>query len=648
LARPPGGSNATAADDLQWHSIAGDLRAALQSNQLFLVIADGNTLKQHTEFEYRLTPASIADLALEPLPVPDAVRQTLTDHLLNQAFDARASFLTALRSWLSSSNYDIYGSKIANYAAFFEVTLEHWRFRLSPWFWRSGVAEGKTIAIFKFAHRSLSDLIADTSAWMWPAAAAPLEDTRARLRGIVDDARARLKLNDPQTSDYAYFVRTVVDDPDWNGFLFLDADVPLTSLPDELKGLAAGIQPEKFRAHHLGVSVTPVRVFGGQPRIEPSAFFGLIAYHDPDDLNFKDVPYDFKVLSLRILFRNSVIAGFASEIELMANQLFGETSTLPPGLHANNILMTGVYQHDDEGGGTYVFGMTGSNRFTLQSAVLNSVEIVRAQFNTTAAPREPTADVKARFLLWGRLRFTGSERFDLFSFGDEHDPKGALAFDGGLGFSGLAVDMAFPGNAPSNKRFTFNASALSPDLAASAARPRSLYNHFPLNIAGFVQSRNASPQDLGFTPVAWPISTAPLGEVWWGLPFTLELGTLGALAAQAGLVVTLLAAWSAGGGTRPAAFLGLKFPEAQGPASLIPIQGVLKLGFKSITFEAAIDETGANYVLKFKRFALSVLSKQFPPGDADISIFGNPDARTAVAGGERTALGWYAAYRGKS
>ncbi len=72
------------------------------------------------------------------------------------------------------------------------------------------------------------------------------------------------------------------------------------------------------------------------------------------------------------------------------------------------------------------------------------------------------------------------------------------------------------------------------------------------------------------------------------------------------------------------------------------LQSVMKLGFRSFEFfTTPQDDGGLSYMLRLRRFALSILSVTLPPGNLDITLFGdpaNPDSRT---------VGWYAAYDGQ-
>jgi hypothetical protein len=108
--------------------------------------------------------------------------------------------------------------------------------------------------------------------------------------------------------------------------------------------------------------------------------------------------------------------------------------------------------------------------------------------------------------------------------------------------------------------------------------------------------------------------------------------------------LSLLAAWGPGDadGDQPVYF-GLKLPGGRGGSAEWPLQGVVKLAFRSFEFSANDDGGGRAYMLRLRKFALSILSLSFPPGNLDVMIVGDPHA---AAGAETKTVAWYAAYGG--
>ncbi|MDQ3725230.1 MAG: hypothetical protein M3335_04970, partial [Actinomycetota bacterium] len=629
---------------LAFNDLGDDLRQAFQSNELFMVAADGEKLAGAAKLEYWLDEAALGDL--EALPPEKAPPQETIDKLRAAEVPPRVgeeAFEQELEKVLTTPEERGCIPTVVKYGAYFEIVVADWRFRVSPLLWEES-SEFPTLMIFKFASSKLSSLVGDPEAWTWAAVGGEEpQKTSERLTEIIGSARKQVEEAKGRPHPLDFFVDTVCDDPAWTGVLFLDAQVPLSSLPEELRGLAAGIDASQFRAHHVGLSVSPVAVDTGDRTLSlaSSSFFGLIDYDSPEDIAHTFDDFDFKVQQLRVLFRNSAIVDFASRIELFVNRLFGESVALLESDHYNNLILIGSYQRQ-QGEGHYVFATTGAGVFASQSAVVEEVEITRAQF-TTSPPNADDRKVHSRFRMWGRLRFHPMQGFDLFSFGREADSEGRRGEDGYLAFSGLAVEMTFAESNPQGRELTLDVTDVAFDPSASRPRPASFFARFPLTLASMVSSSaGRAPKDAGYAPVETPLVQPELKDGWYGIAFTIDLGTLGALAADAGLVVTLLAAWGPSAG-EPAVNVGLRLPGSQSLKSLPAIEGVLQLGFQSIALEASgalANPPDPAYVMRLRRFSLRLLGWSFPPGQADLYLFGDPETGPI----ERGALGWYAAY----
>lgn len=490
-----------------------------------------------------------------------------------------------------------------------------------------GWEEHQTVFIFKFSGKSILELAGDTATWTQGSAFNDsLPDTRERLLGIITDAQSRLKNGE---SEFDNFVNKVVSNPSWNGILALQCTVPMDELPDQISGVAAGIDPAKFYAHHLGITTTPVNNVNEHLELGDSSLFGLIYYSNLTEQNDAGTPYRFKVLSLKILFSSSAIQSFSSSVELLVNELFGEKVELLEGPHGNNLILNGVYQTHD-GQSSYMFLSQAETVFQVDSAVLDSVNVTKAQF-VMAVPSGNTEDkdgkVEACFQFWGSMSFKVLTGFDLFSYGSP----------GRLSFSNLAVRMTYSAQAPLDQSFVFDAGRIEFDMAQTASRPGSLFNRFPLKLSGFVQGtdKENTPASMGYAGVDAPIGQGTLASSWFGLVAELNLGTPGALAAAAGFTASLLAAWSPGAKS-PNVFIGLKLPGMGGGEKTLSLEGILKLKVKRIAF--MVDDSGA-YLLKLDNIALSLLGLTIPPsGQTGLFLFGDP------AGKDNTTLGWYGGY----
>ncbi|HJV41707.1 hypothetical protein [Caulobacter sp.] len=651
----------TTLPQLAFNTPGADLRDALQANQLFLVAADGARLMTGADYNYWITDAVLGDLTR--LTGAEAVPPSVVSLLAASARTpqtSRAAFRTMLDGVLTGPNAQ-YRDVVTKYAVYFQLEVEGWRFRLSPSLWADQSLH-PPVMIFKFARGPLVDFVQNTDAWAWPEVAkldGSISATQVLINQIITAAQDEVAAQG-QASDLYNFVTQVVSDPGWTGVIVLNANVPFSSVPPELAGLAAGVDPAEFRAHHVGLSVTPVTVDTAQRSLaqDHSAVFGLIDYDDPLDIAHTSQAFDFKVLQLRVLFANSAIANFAARIELFVNQLFGELVTLYRSEHYNNILLDGAYQRQG-GSGHYVFATSAVSTYgadavgrggSAYQTVLQSTALEQVQFVTATADSATQSIIRNRFLMRGKLRFSDLKGFDAFSFGPTQDRNGVTIADGYLAFSGLSVDMDFPVATPEARTFAFNIAGVAFDPAASLARPTSFFQRFPLQLAALIRGdKSQKPKDLGFMPLETPLAQPGFDGEWYGLVLAVDLGTLGALSAAPPLSASLVAAWS------PAprghdVNIGLKLPGVESIRSLSPIQGVIDLGFQSIDLQAqGATQTPPDpaYTLRFRNFYLRFLGWKFPPGQNVITLFGNPDVASQSLITDRGALGWYAAYAKK-
>lgn len=622
-------------------------QAALQSNQLFMVVANVDTfMDQGSSVAYQLTAANaVARLLAAGVPAQQAqaINQTLAgqnppypEFANETAFDA-----------VAAASAGEYLPQAQSAAGLLRADIEGWTFQLSPRSWRSD-ALTPTLMLFKFCGRAITELAADSNAWSWPQvsmdAGGSLQPTRRALDAVI--AKARLAALDPAVAvddPLVLFYHEVLDNPRWNGVLFLNAPIDFQDMPSALRFMAAGVDRSRFYAHHIGFSVTPYTPHDGIIDLGQTAAFGLIDYNDPDDLVASTtIPFGYKTLSMRVRFENARVVDFSAEAELMVNRLFGSWLAKVDRARGNNLILSGSYQRIG-GQPSYSFSLLGDNVYQTNGAALASVDIRDCRMETAAAPVDGL--LTANFVLSGRLAFVEIPEFDLFGYG-----PGTLV-NGYLSFQGLVVSMAFPMQTPEQQRFTSGEAGVGFDTGpgASLARPSSLVENFPLRLNGLVAApdlaapgqppEGATPESLGFTSIGAPLDQLPLTAPWYGLSLALDMGTLGALTGAIGLKITLLAAW----GPEPVAgdppvYLGIKLGMANAINGSLPLQGVLKLGFRNFLFETWRDsEDRLNYLLRMRRFALSVLAWSFPPGNADLLLFGAP-------GSPKTSLGWYAAY----
>ena len=556
----------------------------------------------------------LAQSVQEP-PGGQPVRQLLA---LQNVVDPLRSALLANQQFLVVSDPVAFQQYVGTHN---ELVIANYRFVLDPAQWgRHG-----TVMLVKNYRKPLIELIADTNTWVLGTTFnLDVAATQRQLTQIANDAYAS------GDEDLAAFT-ALLTDPAWNGILFLNAYVPLDGFPPELAGLAAGIDPALFLAHHVGINQTPLAADLSQ---HDSSLFGLISYAGSRPLAASG--YDFAVRTLKVRFANSAIASFTSHIDLALGQLFGTAVSLPQG--GDVLELDGFYQkHGDTG--SYVFSETVPATFTASGdPVLSSVRMTKTEFATLVGPDQADvgqagATVQTVFSFWGTLAFEklsvgsaasgGTVPFDLFSYDS-------------LVFSGMKLEMSFPSAAPSTRSFRFDPSQMTFDVASSTARAQSLAAHFPVTAKGMlVSDANKAPGDYGLLPVDTDLDATPFTTPWYALSYDLNLGSAGALAAQAGLVASLVVIWAPGRSGLPVS-VGLKLPGATGAKNQLTVEGVLKITMFAVT----LTYDGTAFLLKLNGIALSLFGQSLPPGGSfDIFVFGDPDPAAGA-----NSLGWYGAY----
>ncbi|HAS39092.1 MAG TPA: hypothetical protein DCS93_01370 [Microscillaceae bacterium] len=353
------------------------------------------------------------------------------------------------------------------------------------------------------------------------------------------------------------------------------------------------------------------------------------------------VDYLYKVLLLKVLFFNSRIQNFNSYLALTINTLFGEK--VQSDNRENLQILEGTYENHN-GVPAYTFNSTDDNVMYLESEVIQNIEITKVNYVTLVPQEDPnsTEDVESRFSFYGYMNFFALKGFDLMSFGNEigQAPNGR-----GAAFANMYIDLSFPINTPTTQTFVFDIDQMTFDLGTSYARDLSLYRHFPLQLTGLVYgTREDSPTSQGYLPVVVKelLQREEISRAWYGLSFKLNMGTLGALASSAGWDTTFVASWNVGGKGVSA---GLKLPGVNPQAPALSLQGVIRVDMGAIVLEDTNsgknpEENEVAYLMTIKNIVLKFLSLSFP-ADANIDFFlsGNPNDNAPPE-----SLAWFARY----
>lgn len=455
--------------------------------------------------------------------------------------------------------------------------------------------------------------------------------------------------------DSRYFAafNTLAQDENWTGILFLRVNI--SDLPSNLTGIMAGItNPDAFNAHHLAVEISPVKKNGNDAAVdEPSAISGLIYYVDPDytdngtETTIAPVSaglYDFRLLTLKVLFTNTAVRSFESLAQLTITELLNmQVAKMgDPGNIYHNILLKGSLQINDDQT-LYNLSSQGDNTFYFDNNIIHKIQIAGVVLSTLHS--DSADEEMSWFAMNGFIDYysTGNDKapeFDVFSFGNN---PGEDAPNKGLKFGNLGISMIFPVSDPSSKRMALDASHISFDTSRSTPRTNSIYLNFALDLQGLlIEEPLTTLSAKGYLPVIPDLPMTDMSDdTWYGLRFKLNMGSPGELAGKINLDAYLLIAWSPnseGEGIYKGG-IGISLPGTGGGAKLISLQSVMKLSIGQIrlTYDTGKD----SFLLMFTEIALKFLGmlKVPPNGSTLFYLFGNPDA-----GGKASGLGWYAMY----
>ncbi len=562
------------------------------------------------------------------------------DHALRAAFQSNQLFLVASKaSHLQGMTANV---NLGDWA--FQLDVANCTFPTTNPTPATGFADLNNVLLVKFGPGSIAQRLQDTKAWTNPGdfnecAPERLQLLATRIRAFVAAARVKAA-ND---AAYKRFV-SVIDDEQWTGVVGLNVSIDVPSMPAELQFLAAGANQQLFVAHHVVVETGFVQLQNGSVVPADASSFALVDYRD-DSENTSTEDVSFKLREFYLRFDNSGVLDYRSRVDLIVNRMFDEpvlrVEGAPQGA-GNAIVIVGAREMHSAVP-KYSFVVDGTRRFVLDSKVIAEVDVRKVEFVATSLDRsEP---FYRRVLIMADFAFFGFLKFHSMSIGSGQQAVSCDLFSyDRLAFESLGLRYEVEiGDVPFVPDFNFIYERIAIDTAqgATVARSGSLVRNFPMRVLALRCSTGAAPTAQGFVVLRSPLDTSfdPLTTRWYGLEFELNLGTLGELAANAGIVVRVMLAWSPGGVAKAKAAAHLKFPGV-GAANndMMSIEGVVKLGASSYE----LVKVANGFAIRLKSYALRLLGLSLPVGGGpDIVIFSNPDQAEASP---EDVLGWYAVY----
>lgn len=439
----------------------------------------------------------------------------------------------------------------------------------------------------------------------------------------------------------------IASDPSWTGILFLRVPLSRSCLPRQMKGILHGTGGEPVYIHHWGVGINSARQKGlNVEQDESAALFGLIHYTDPHLKNgpVEPVPassgdYDFKLLMLHVLFRDSCVKTFQCYSQLTLGRLLSmPVDRMDEGGNAYRaVLMQGICQ-DREGDSVFLLNAVSPCTFLMKNGIVESVTLSGVEMLSLDSGGDDILFSLEGTLGFSLIRRSGEEAqppaLDLYSYGGVSGSHHT-----GLAWTGGGLRLRCTGETPN---WTVE-DRLIPVPFKSKPRPGSLAAALHLIPDSFLTGDGENtPEKAGFASMRTGCSLGGVGNAsWTGFTLHVNMGTLGELASRAGLSAKILLAWSnEPAGNAQAGGLWIKMPGAGGEGILL--QNILKLTTGAVSL--GFDDEKQAYFLLIDNIALSILGIAKLPsnGNTRFYLFG-----AASENEEENALGWYSFYKHK-
>ncbi|WEA41655.1 hypothetical protein [Lysinibacillus fusiformis] len=489
----------------------------------------------------------------------------------------------------------------------------------------------RNVMIFKYCKGTLLEHIKNPKHWTNPDSFNEQEKLSELSRWLI----AHCESMDPNNKNTEKF-RKLLNDPEWNGIVAMHVDLSLLDLPSELKCLMGGIDDmNNLFAHHIGIQINRIRLAedgSGEMKMDDvSSLFGYIDYNDKS-VRSKQDGNDFKVTKLGVFFDNSQLVSFDASMYINIGSLFGSK------VKGDNRIMhfegkREVHNFIPE----YSFHSVNPIEIQLENSILDRLSLTKATFQMI---RDSGNEIETRFSFWGEMKFHDDLPKDVFSYGG---PNSALVFSD----LGIRMHVILPPNVHKpQKTFTFDASTLLPDLAQSVMRTGSLAAGFPIQLNRFLA--DMSPVELqksGYIPIITESTSGagvePLAidesEQWYGLEYSLDLGSLGSLSSNNNLSCNCAICWS----NTNNYYVGLQVPGIRLEKMMVSLQQVIDTKFNSVRLE----EKGGVYSLVLENMSQLFFGKPLEPDPAQgkIVAFVDPASDHKLCN-----LGWYAGYKSES
>lgn len=495
----------------------------------------------------------------------------------------------------------------------------------------------EAVVILKHDDRPVATLAEAPANWTARETFLPSDDEVQRVQATIRAALA------DGNAMYAPLQRRL-NDPNWNGVLVLNARLPASGIPDQLKALAADLG--ELPIHHVGIDIASIASAAQDANPRPAAIFGLILYEAAQDKPWNEdegsLAYSVRRFVLRVA--NDAVDLFECKVELKLNRLFD----VPVQNKDQVLALHGRYESriDNTGQrhGSYRFiaeGKDGSAVLAHQFAapsIIQSARLSRIELLTVFENGVPTG----RFVLDGAITFGTIGSLDILGVSELQFSSFALDYD----IKPFAVRIKYP-----SIRFDiegFNRGRTRP-------RANSLLAKFPFKLRAF-RFGDLNLAKLGyfdFGGVRLPENEFPRSPNFrFGFDFDLDLGSLGALAKKLDrFKLQVLVGWKPefqGGALRNLFAFGFRLDLGEGAGGIdLGLQGLMRIRAERFNLQKVSGpRTGDDIiVMSADGCELEVLGQRLPASsDERFGLFLFADLGQQLF--ERP--GWYASFQDAS
>lgn len=474
-------------------------------------------------------------------------------------------------------------------SAEFDFSVDGIGFKLSQKSWIVGKEDQNTLLILKYSNdQSLRQVLSGCEVF-----------EKSVRRAYTEEGTVK--------QEYEEFLK-LIEEPGFQGLLALNARVSLEEMPDQIRVLMRGIEPEEFCAAFLAVQTGKIQKNDAQGfYMEKAEIHGLVDYTTDKKLVYDSDPpaFDYLTREIKIIIKDGKIRSFTNISELLVNRIFEAKAIAQDNMDGNCLVLFGQLV-EEEGISKYQYQLKTMTEYELRGSGICRVSVESMNL---------TADGKGNgtFILNGRMKSQNIEGADLLGFGGD-------GTEDGLPFSSLTIQM------PEQRAITMQYDRLCLDVQKSTWREGSFPSMFAVSLQEFVIAAG-TPKSTGWQSISTPIVQGVPPENWQGFRWTITLGNQGALAADTFLSMELLTAFWGTDKGETAYYIGIRLPDSMSGSTAL--QGIIQMGFGALSLEKQKN----SYLIRLHNYSVRVLGLSFPPGCSDLFLFS-----------DGKSVGWYGAY----